>query len=178
MSLTLASHKVILIIELLCSIIDYLSPSDATLFYISLNNKIYNIKNNKTKCITSSNFMFTLPDIQIYWKKKVEHALSKHKNHEDIYFRLGYYINKPMDYMDIFRRIYINTKCCRSGCYQWFYECDNTYCYYHPGNKKVNSRGSNSKLTCCDAKDFNEKGCKMSISHDGTFYNLTNLPRI
>lgn len=162
------SHQVFGIKELLCYIIDYLPPLDATLFYTSIQNEYYKKRNIKRS--------FLLPDIEMYWKLKVENAVPEHKKLADVFFRLGYYANKPLNYMDIYKRIHMKTICSRSGCYQWFQECDSTLCLYHPGYKKVYSR--RSKLTCCDAKDFDEPGCCSMTYHDGSFYNLTNLPRI
>jgi hypothetical protein len=81
----------------------------------------------------------------------------------DMLFRLGFH-KPPYNYVHILSKLIAVRKCSRSGCRQYFQECDGTVCYYHPGRK-------GSRLSCCGAHSFNHPGCKRAPYHDGQFFD-------
>jgi len=109
----------------------------------------------------------TLPADHYYWKHVIEttapHMEDKQENLHDMFFRLGFY-NPPYNYVNILVKIVARRKCNRSGCRQYFQECDGTACYFHPGRK-------GSRLSCCGASSFSSPGCKRAAYHDGEFYD-------
>ena len=132
--------------------------------------------------ITLAGFVFSLKDLVRLWialgcklpanGKLWTYALMEYlgdrtlegsNNLEDITIRLGCRLDSRG--LLLIERMFINRKCSRSGCFQFFQEINNhsKACCYHPGALR---RG---KLTCCRQSSFRDKGCTLQF-HSGALH--------
>ena len=138
--------------DIWCCIFDFLDGNDATIGWEALS--LFKI----------------VPSKDLYWKNRVINLLSYTEELEEVYFRLGFYYPKTINYRLLLKKLYTVRKCSRSGCYRKFYEVDGTLCCYHPG-KKVNN-----KLTCCRGT-FSTPGCTNMEYHNGEFHEMVYSDR-